>query len=145
MVTKLPQAAVCLFAFDEKGKVLSVTRRNTDQWSLPGGKVDEGEQLTGALFREVKEETGFFLVERIFIPIYSEVVLGDDGNDFYCTAFLYPKTLPCFEGDDGYVWSQEEGIDVSFITVDTLLTGAFSEFNKRALVSAARMLRRQDK
>lgn len=135
----LPKAAVCIFAFDTRGKVLSVTRRNTKIWSLPGGKVDDNETLTAALNRELEEETGFWIAPQLIVPIYSEVVVGDDGNDFYCTAFWYPKVIPRFEGDDGYVWSQEEGIDVSFIAVDELLTGAFSDFNRRALENLGRV------
>jgi ADP-ribose pyrophosphatase YjhB (NUDIX family) len=44
----------------ENGQIL-LLNQDTDtgrSWSLPGGKVEEGETLAGALVREMKEETG---------------------------------------------------------------------------------------
>ncbi len=46
---------------DNKFKVLLVQRKNEpfqDQWALPGGFVDEGEDLEAAAKRELEEETG---------------------------------------------------------------------------------------
>jgi len=134
----LPKSAVCVFAFDSFGKILSVTRRNTDIWSLPGGKVDPGETLEAALYRETLEETGFALMRRPFVPIYSEVVVGDDRRDYYCTAFWYPEVIDTPTEYDGMTWNLEEGITVSFITIDELLTGAFADFNRRALDNLGR-------
>jgi ADP-ribose pyrophosphatase YjhB (NUDIX family) len=44
----------------EDGRLL-LLNQDTDSgrsWSLPGGKLEEGETLAGALVREMKEETG---------------------------------------------------------------------------------------
>ena len=44
---------------DGKLLVLNQDTPNTGRsWSLPGGKLEEGETLAGALVREMKEETG---------------------------------------------------------------------------------------
>ena len=45
----------------EDGRLLLLNQDtpNTGRsWSLPGGKLEEGETLAGALVREMKEETG---------------------------------------------------------------------------------------
>ena len=45
----------------EDGRLLLLNQDtpNTGRsWSLPGGKLEEGETLAGALVREIKEETG---------------------------------------------------------------------------------------
>jgi ADP-ribose pyrophosphatase YjhB (NUDIX family) len=44
----------------ENGRIL-LLNQDTDggrSWSLPGGKLEDGETLAGALIREMKEETG---------------------------------------------------------------------------------------
>ena len=114
-----------------------VTRRHTNIWSLPGGKVDPGETAIECVVRETKEETGFDLDPQYVIPMYSEVVPGDDGNDFYCTAYWYMET---YTGNALFPWSIEPGIVVKFMTVPELLEGAFSDFNKNALMSLKRIV-----
>ena len=45
----------------EDGRLLLLNQDTPDtgrSWSLPGGKLEEGETLAGALVREMKEETG---------------------------------------------------------------------------------------
>lgn len=125
--------AVCLIAFSDEGKILSVTRRNTDIWSLPGGKVDDGESNIEALIREVKEETGFTLHWSNLTPVYSEIILGDDGNHFYCVAYLLTKKI--LGGEE--TWECEPGIKVKFIEKYELIeNGCFKEYNIRALHQA---------
>lgn len=46
---------------NEEGKILMI--KSPDRgWEIPGGQVEEGETLTDALKREVKEETGIDIV-----------------------------------------------------------------------------------
>ena len=52
----------------EEGRLLLVKQKVTDSrgWSLPGGRVELGETLEGAIIREMKEETGLLVaVERL--------------------------------------------------------------------------------
>jgi len=52
---------------DDQGRVLLVRTREAG-WELPGGRVEEGEDLLEALLREVREESGCSLeyVGRLF-------------------------------------------------------------------------------
>lgn len=57
------QLSVKVVLHDDKGRCLLLKRSmsskaNPGKWDLPGGKVDEGENLGHGLFREITEETG---------------------------------------------------------------------------------------
>jgi len=129
MIFKQPAHAACVFVFDIDGNVLTVTRRNTDILSLPGGKVDTNETALSAAIRECGEETGVGLKPHLMLPIYSQIVLGD--VDYYTTAFVYLATCP----NNKPRWVMEPGIYAKFSTVPELLLGAFAGFNRRALES----------
>lgn len=60
-----PQAAVALLERD--GRLLAVWNRRYVGWSMPGGKVEPGEGITGACIRELKEETGLVATKCIHI------------------------------------------------------------------------------
>ena len=112
------------------GKVLTTTRRNTDILALPGGKQDPGETILQTIVRETAEETGIRLRPEFFIPVFSEIVVGSDGRDFYCTTFVYKIAIDETWFDES--WFVEDGIKVSFQTWENLYTGAFVEYNKKA-------------
>ena len=44
--------------FNSENKLLTVQHHGSDFWALPGGKVDEGEDLKTCLKREIFEELG---------------------------------------------------------------------------------------
>ncbi|KEF35953.1 ADP-ribose pyrophosphatase [Schinkia azotoformans MEV2011] len=57
---------------NEKGEVLLVqTYWRADTWELPGGRVDEGETLDAALYREIYEETGIKVKLQGVTGVYS--------------------------------------------------------------------------
>jgi 8-oxo-dGTP diphosphatase len=53
-----PVVGVCAVARTADGRVLLVRRGDTGGWSLPGGTLEWGETLSGALPRELEEEAG---------------------------------------------------------------------------------------
>jgi 8-oxo-dGTP diphosphatase len=59
-------------------------------WDLPGGGLEEGESLEGALLREVREETGFHIT--VDGPVHAWAVLNTlrSGESF-------PGVIICFE------------------------------------------------
>ena len=111
-----PQVAVGAVAV-ERGELLLVRRGRPPEagrWSVPGGRVEPGESLAGAVEREVMEETGSevrcgpFLgwVERIgpdhhFVILdFAVEVLGRacrPGGDAGEVAWVAPRDVPALD------------------------------------------------
>jgi 8-oxo-dGTP diphosphatase len=54
------------------GRIVLIRRRDNGRWALPGGIVDWGEDITNAVRRELKEETGLDLASiRRLVGVYS--------------------------------------------------------------------------
>ncbi|MGQ0574112.1 MAG: NUDIX hydrolase [Pseudonocardia sp.] len=74
-------------AYDEQGRLLLIRRAHDPgrgRWSLPGGRVEPGEDDATALAREMAEETG--LVVRPG-PLVGRVTRGPyDIADYRCTV-----------------------------------------------------------
>jgi ADP-ribose pyrophosphatase YjhB (NUDIX family) len=74
-------------AYDDEGRLLLVRRANAPgqgQWSVPGGRVEPGEDDAAALVREMREETGLDVVVG---PLVGRVVRGPFAiADYSCRA-----------------------------------------------------------
>lgn len=55
------------------GRIVLIKRRDTDQWALPGGIVDWGEDIRSTVYRELEEETGLRVTNiRRLVGVYSK-------------------------------------------------------------------------
>lgn len=66
--------------FNNKGKFLLIKRSMNDYhapgaWEFPGGKLDEGQDLSQALEREVLEETGLLIIPTTRIAFTESSVI----------------------------------------------------------------------
>jgi 8-oxo-dGTP diphosphatase len=73
--------------YDREGRLLLVQRANAPgqgQWSVPGGRVEPGEDDAAALEREMREETGLAVRPG---PLIGRIVRGPYTiADYACTV-----------------------------------------------------------
>jgi ADP-ribose pyrophosphatase YjhB (NUDIX family) len=109
----------------ENEKVLIVKQKvsNSREWSLPGGRMEQGETLESSIVREILEETGLQskIIKLLYlcdIPIASPPLLH--------ITFLMEKvggviTLPTNEFDQNPI------SDVRMVTINNLKEYGFSD------------------
>ncbi len=74
--------------FRDDGAVLLVRRARppaAGTWTLPGGRVEDGESLEDAIVREVREETSLVVVP---VAIVETLTLEREGFSYRITDFL---------------------------------------------------------
>ena len=88
-----PAAAVALIS---DNKLLMLKRRDSGNWTMPGGTMEFGESLKDCAVREVLEETGLNIEIRDIIGIYTDpkiVVEYSDGEVRQEFSTLYYGTV----------------------------------------------------
>lgn len=81
--------------------------KHPDSWGLPGGKMEQGETMLGAMERECREELGYVPEFQRLIPI--EKFTSADGGFSYHTFFCSVPTefIPLLNDEhSGWAWVQ---------------------------------------
>lgn len=122
-----PKAA-CILVYNEHGKVLATSRRGqSDQFGLPGGKLDAGESAMSAAIREIFEETGLVIwTDDNLEFLYS----ADDGHGFEVTTFVYTKPVA-----SAAPLQMELEIFVDWVDPRVLIDGPFGSYNKQVFLA----------
>lgn len=82
---------------DERGRVLLVrSAKHPDEWMLPQGGIDEGEDLEVALYREIKEETGIEKQQLSFVGFAGTADLDAEAGRVDKRGFIKGKRYIAF-------------------------------------------------
>ena len=121
------------------GKVLLEKRKNDPgrgRWSVPGGVVELGENVTQTVIREVKEETGLDVAEPEHIDVVDQITRDENGRTKYHFIIidyivnLKGGTLKAASDADELVWVSLDDVEKYDLT-DTFR--AFFGRNKESL------------
>ncbi|PPF44931.1 NUDIX hydrolase [Pseudoclavibacter sp. AY1F1] len=88
----LTVAAICFE--DSEGRVLTVRKRGTTKFMLPGGKLEFGETPKAAAIREIEEEVGIVLddADVTLLGEWTTAAANEAATDLVGTVFLATLT-----------------------------------------------------
>jgi 8-oxo-dGTP diphosphatase len=80
---------------DDAGRVLSVRKRGTTRFMLPGGKLEPGETPAQAAAREIGEELGVSVAphELVLLGEFEAAAANEPGHLVRCTVFTHPARI----------------------------------------------------
>lgn len=114
------KAAQVVIIHPETGKILGVSRKNDpNDYGLVGGKVDLYDLTPeDAAVRETLEETGIKLNKNDLKLIH---------NEMWGEREQYTYLAPSYDGSK--LFTKEAGV-IKWCTLEEILQGSFSEYNK---------------
>lgn len=77
------------------GEVLSVRKRNTQAFMLPGGKIEPGENSRTTVCREIYEELGIIFDPEAFeyLGEFTAPAANEPGMNVRCDVYVSPHPL----------------------------------------------------
>ena len=83
------------------GEILLVKHRDHKAWGFPGGQVENGENLTDAVIREIKEESGINVSVDRLIAVSSNTACyeGSNGYERIPTKVMLDFTCTFIDGE----------------------------------------------
>jgi mutator protein MutT len=124
MYPERPIVGVGAVVFDDDNRVLLVKRAHEPlkgEWSLPGGAVDIGETLEGAVGREVLEETGLTVTVGPVVEIVERITRDEHGVQYHFVIVDYlcrrtSGTLTCASDADAAQWASTDDLEPFALT-----------------------------
>lgn len=92
----MPVITVSAIAFvRDDGRVLTVRKRGTQRYMLPGGKPEPGERPIDTAVREVREELGIEITpdELELLGAFDSHAANEAGHALRATVFLARRTV----------------------------------------------------
>lgn len=103
-----------IFVHNNNGDILLLRRSSDDdieplKWSLPGGKVDKGENIEEAAVRELFEETGIVVDKVMYI---TSIKNQDESISSYFSVDLDKNSSVSISDEhEDYKWVNPENLD----------------------------------
>ena len=104
---------------NDDGEVLLILNRFPDRelWDIPGGRMDEGEEIIDTLKRELKEETGLTKCEigEHFMTVKSNKKVALNAGDVGLLLVVYRvivkdrESLVAKENNSEIIWKDAKG------------------------------------
>lgn len=137
---KTPLLTVDCVAFDARGRVLLIRRKNPpykDRYALPGGFVDVGETVESACRRELAEETAVAPKALILVGPYSDPDRDPRGHSVSIAfATVLPRAPRPRAGDDAAeaVWIRNWRAETLAFDHDKIVRDAYRVLRRKRLL-----------
>lgn len=132
-----PVATVGALIFNGSGQVLMIrTRKWSNLWGIPGGKIKFGERAEDALRREIKEETDLDITDIEFVLVQDCI----HSPEFYRDAHFVLLNYRCRTANASPVQLNEEAQECHWVTVEEALGMAL---NRPTLILIEAVRRRE--
>jgi 8-oxo-dGTP diphosphatase len=117
-------------------KILFVQRSKNDsfgagKWEVPGGKMDEGQDISNALNREIMEETNLELAEQDNIVYYQSRIIKDGKY----AGLLYLEIFGIAKPKTNKVSLSEEHDDFKWLRYDEAFNLNLTNDTREALIA----------
>ncbi len=94
-----------------EGKILLLKRSDSQQWDLPGGKVEVPELAKEAILREIQEETWINHAGEIHCD-FSYTAHGKDNDTYFILLLFKAETnassIAISDEHSDYLWAEED-------------------------------------